>query len=123
MSSDDSDRDGQYDSLSGCLLRLFWLMLGNVLLALAILQILFSRPPFFSGVDGFFWLVVGVMIAARFLDLSYFSRTRADGQPATATDGWRYVVILVVAAAIVWMVAHMAAHWLPFSDSPTPVAR
>lgn len=116
MSSGGAKRDGEYDSLSGCFLRLFWLMAGHALLALALLQILFTRAPFFAWIDAFFWSVVGMMAAARFADIFYFTAARADGRPATPRDGWRYVLLLVVAASIGWLIAHLAAQWPPFME-------
>jgi hypothetical protein len=103
----------EHDSLPGCFLRLFWLMIGNALLALALLQILFSQAPFFSGVDLFFWSVVGGMIAARFADVAYFRPATAAAQPTALSSGWQYVLTLIVAAATAWILAHLAAPWLP----------
>jgi hypothetical protein len=120
MSSGGANRDGEYDSLSGCFLRLFWLMAGNALLALALLQILFSRAPFFSRVDLFFWSIVGLIIIARFADVTYFHGSNARGEPASVYDSWRYVILLLVVATSAWLLAHLAADWLQVPNAPLP---
>jgi hypothetical protein len=103
---------GDYDFLLGCFLRPFWLMAGNALLALAFLQIFFSRTPFCSWLDLFFWSVVGLRIAARFADVTYFCIATAEQQAISRTGDSRVITLIVVTASV-WFMAHLPAPCLP----------
>ena len=99
----------QYQSPSGCLLRLFWLFLGNGLLGIVAFQMITSSPRLLSLLDVTYWVFVGLILCARYVDIRYFGGTKADGQPASLQDFRRHALILLAAAAVVWLVVHLLA--------------
>ena len=107
-----SHQQQAHDSLSGCLLRLFWLLGGNAVLAIVGVQILFNAPPMFSRVDAVYWSVVVLIIAARYADMRYFKGATAGGKPSSFDDWRRHTLILVVSAGVAWFAARLAVHFL-----------
>jgi hypothetical protein len=111
--SDSASPQSKRDTVSGCLLRFFWMMIGNI--ALFFLAILIAQYQAFSILrDGAFWAVVLLLIATRFVDISYMSGETADGNPATRSDWKRYVAVLLGVASAVWLAAHglAATGWM-----------
>ncbi|NLX98682.1 MAG: hypothetical protein GXY83_21185 [Rhodopirellula sp.] len=96
-------------STAGCLARLFWMMLGNLLLAVAAFKI-FEGPSFgLTGADVAYWLTVACLAGVRYADIRYWGGKKADGDPATMSDWQRYSVILISVAAAAWGVLHLVA--------------
>ena len=98
--------DQEYDSLSGCLLRLFWFFLGNAALVLVAVQLLLQPRGWFSGLDAVYWSVVVLILAARYADIRYYKGTTAEGKPFTLEDWRRYAFILVLSASVAWLTVH-----------------
>ncbi len=95
----------QSASIIGLLLRIVWLIAGN--LAVVVCATLIATQPS-EGVtagDLALWASVGVSIGARYIDVSAFHGSTAEGAPATMADFRRYVVKLLLFATI----AHAAA--------------
>ena len=106
-------QDPDFDSSSGCLLRLFWLLLGNAVLVIVALQILIRVGGVFSGLDVVYWSVVALILAARYADIRYFKGTTAEGKPSTLEDWRRYAFILVLSAGVALLTVHfLGAFWL-----------
>ncbi len=93
----------EYQSPAGCLPRLFWMVVGNIALVMAALSIYKSAG--WSIADLAFWLVIGTLIGARYIDIVRYKGTTAQGEPATMTHFRRYVLLLLAAGAIMWAVA------------------
>jgi len=98
----------------GCLVRLFWTMVGNIVLFFLAVSIAQYEAFKFSIRDGAFWALILVLIAIRFVDISYLAGETADGDPATRSDWKRYVAVLLGIAAALWLAAHgfAATGWL-----------
>lgn len=92
-------------SLLGCLIPTFWMLVGNGILALCAVSIA-AGSALFSAADLLYWLTVGSLLAARYVDIRYFNGRTAEGKPATPAHWRRYAVVLVAVAAVVWIVAH-----------------
>ncbi|HEV2671421.1 MAG TPA: hypothetical protein VGU74_10025, partial [Gemmatimonadales bacterium] len=90
---------------AGCLLRIFWMGLGN--LALLMMTMLIIQRRAYSLIDAVYWVIVAALIAARYVDITRFHGLTASAEPATRRDFGRYGVGLVVAAAAVWISAHL----------------
>lgn len=99
-------QDQKYDSPAGCLLRLFWLLLGNAALVLVVLQLLLHPGGWFSGLDAVYWSVVVLIVAARYADICYYKGTTAEGKPSTLEDWRRYTFIIVLSASAAWLTVH-----------------
>jgi hypothetical protein len=101
-----------YDPASGCLLRLFWMMLGNLALLAAAYGIVENSAASFGLADVFYWAIVGALLWARYADIRYMNGRTAEGQPATMAHCQRYAVILVAVSTGLWIIAHVLARLL-----------
>ena len=98
--------DNKHDPLEGCLLRLFWMIVGNVLLALCAVSVVKGGYSLLGLDDAFYWAVVGCLLAARYVDIQYFQGKTADGDTASMADWRRYAVRIGVLSVGLWVVAH-----------------
>ena len=92
---------------TGCLpvvVRLFWLIAGNV--ALSFLALSIAQQRAFSVRDLAYWVTVAVLIVARYFDITRLGGETKDGEPATLSHWRRYVVVLLVASGALWVLAH-----------------
>jgi hypothetical protein len=106
-------QDPQQDAPSGCLFRLFWMILGNMALLAVAGQLLTCPRGWFSGLDVAYWSVVALLIAARYADIRYCKGTTGEGKPCTLEDWRRYAVIVVLSTGVVWLALHfLSAFWL-----------
>jgi hypothetical protein len=101
--TEQTSRHPEYQSPAGCLSRLVWMGAGNIALVIAALAIYKSAS--WSIADLVFWLFVGLLISARYIDIARYQGTTAHGEPATVAHLKRYVLLLLAVAAAVWAVA------------------
>ncbi|TFH40572.1 MAG: hypothetical protein E4H01_16360 [Lysobacterales bacterium] len=107
LSSDPAAQSGL-----GILLRLTWLMFGNVLLmALAIAIAERQSAGFLTVVDAAFWTLVGGLALARYVDITRMKGQTASGEPATIGHWRRYLVTLLPLSVVVWGAAHAVAYF------------
>ncbi len=97
-------------SSAGCVLRLYWMLGGN----LALVLILAAAPGNAGGWDvgpwdGVYGAVVLSLVAARALDLARYGGTRADGSPAAQGDGLRYALVWPAVMLGAWIAARLLA--------------
>jgi len=99
---------------AGCLLRLFWMLIGNAIVYASLAVIAFEGAPFPSALDVVVWVTVALTLVARHRDITRWGGQTASGEPATLAHWRRFaaVVILVTAAASV------LAHALGGSGDP-----
>src|SRR5512136_2836830 len=111
MSETEQASASKQDTFSGCLVRFFWMAVGNAALVILGMMIVEQSwwPPTWR--DAAFWAVVGALAVARLLDIRLLDGRTADGAPASAADLRRYLVALVAAAAGLWTLAHLAARF------------
>jgi hypothetical protein len=98
--------------MGGCLIRMYWMILGNAVLALSLLAILRNSEGFFSAADIVFWCGVVALLAVRSVDILRLRGLTGGGEPATTAHLKRYIVILPAASAVLWGVAHWVSHLL-----------
>lgn len=95
---------------AGCLLRVFWLFLGFIVLFFTGYFIA-TRPAAaglsMSILDAVYWAVAAAMAGARYLDVRCCSGKTATGEPATAKHATRYALLLAAVAAAAWVGAHL----------------
>ncbi len=98
-----------HDSLSGCLVRLAWMFLGNG--ALFVLAVFIAQGPraAISALDAAYWAVVAALIGLRYLDIKAFKGQTATSEPATMAHWRRYAVIVLAASLVGWGLAHAVA--------------
>lgn len=99
-----------HDSMSGCLVRLAWMLFGNV--ALFVLAVFISQRPggAFSAFDVAYWAVVAAVIGLRYLDIRSFKGQTATYEPATMAHWRRYAIVVVAAALVACGLAHGIAY-------------
>ncbi len=103
--------DGQ-STAAGVLARLWWMLLGNVVLALSAVFILHNTSGFFHPADVVFWIVAVSLVLVRYVDIRYFNGLTATGAPASTKHWIKYTVMLIVCSAAAWTFAHAANHLL-----------
>ena len=84
---------------------------GNIVLVMAALAI--SKSAGWSLADLAFWLTVGLLIGARYIDLVRFRGTTIHDEPATQAHFKRYALVLLVGGAAVWVVARALGPGFP----------
>lgn len=97
------------DSHAGCLVRLFWMFIGNVILFLCLTCIFHNRVRGLALIDLGYWLTVLAMVAVRWVDIRSYHGDTVTGEPATLTHWRKYAVRLVVGALVVWIIIHLLA--------------
>jgi hypothetical protein len=96
--------------LGGCLVRLYWMLIGNVALILCAAAILMHKGGFLSVADIVYWVLVVTVGVVRFVDIQRFGGRTAAGEPASSTHWRRYLIVLIVASSVVWGAAHLVAY-------------
>ena len=96
--------------MGGCLIRMYWMILGNAVLALSLLAILRNTEGLFSAADIVFWCGVAALLAVRSLDVLKLHGLTASGHPATPGHLKRYIALLLAASLALWGLAHAASH-------------
>ncbi len=107
MASPSTPTSAQPSTGVGCLLRLVWMIVGNV--ALATSGLVAARAGRLTPVpaDAVFWCAVALMIGARYLDITHYRGATSDGHPATLSDWRRYAIKLPLIAGAAWAIARV----------------
>jgi hypothetical protein len=94
---------GPVEPASGCLLRLFWMGVGNVAWLAAGLFV--ARSSGWTLADAGYLVCLVALIGARYLDVFRFKGQTADGTAATPAHFRRYAAMVVVLGLLGWVVA------------------
>ena len=97
---------------AGVLVRLWWMLIGNFILALCIVFIVQNRAGFFHAADPIFGITVLSLVGARYADIKFCKGLTATGAPASMVTWVRYTLLLVISSAVVWALAHGAGYLL-----------
>ena len=94
----------EYSSGAGCLTRLYWMFLGNALLAIVLAYLIQNHPKFPSLLDAGYLLVLASLVAVRYIDISHFKGATTDGETPATMDDWRkHSLFLVTGSVAVWL--------------------
>lgn len=94
----------EHSSEAGCLIRLYWMFLGNAILFILLASLLQNRPRFPSFLDAGCLLVLVSLIAARYIDIRRFNGANGENSaPATMADWRKYTLLLVTGCVAVWL--------------------
>lgn len=96
-------------SLSGCLVRMGWMVYGAAVLYISAVFIA-KHHGFLSLADVVFWSAVTVCIGLRYVDIKHFHGQTAAGESATMAHWRRYVLLLSSLALGLWVLAHLIAY-------------
>lgn len=91
---------------AGALLRMYWLVVGNLVVYVAWMIIVFTSSPLPSAPDVVVWLTVVSMLIARRVEILRYSGRTTHGEPATLEDWRRYAAVLVGATVVGSLIAH-----------------
>jgi hypothetical protein len=97
----------QAPAQAGCVLRLFWMLVGNAIVYGSLTYVALNKLAFPGVLDVVVWLTVVLTILARRLDITRWQGTTATGEPATLEHWRRHAAIVVLAAAVGSVMAHM----------------
>lgn len=101
--------DPAQEHTSGCFVRLAWMLICNVILAICALSIIKSSGTFFSLTDLVFWAAVAAAIWLRYMDIARLGGQTVYGHPATMAHWHRYALRFPAAALGIWIIAHIVA--------------
>lgn len=82
------------------------MVIGNAILLFIGAQLIQSDRHL-SGLDIAYWLVVLLVVSARFVDIKYFAGTDEYGTPASLRHARRFAIKVVSVAGILWLVIHL----------------
>jgi len=71
-----------------------------------------ARDWSFAGADWAYWIILGLMIAVRYVDITRLDGETVYGVRATRQDWWRYAGLMVIIGGILWATAHGLAIYL-----------
>ena len=101
------DKVREPTELTGFFLRLIWLMGGNAVLFLLLVSIAINDHGLLSPASLGFWMVVGLVVVARYVDVTRYAGTTCTAcSPATLQDVKRFSAGVVVIASAGWALAH-----------------
>jgi hypothetical protein len=103
--SDNISNKGQ-DSLLGLFARMFWSLIGNVILFFLAVGI-FQKQTMLSIFDLMYWVIVPLLAIVRYCDIKYLAGITAMGLPATMEHWRKYVKYLLLVSAGLWILAHV----------------
>jgi hypothetical protein len=109
MPSPDSN-SSQNKSALGCLIRFYWMGLGNIVLFFSAIKIAQRRDVFLSELDAVFWSAVFSLVMFRYIDIRHLNGGTTTGEPATISTFKKYAMGLAGAAAATWAMAHGVAY-------------
>ena len=112
LMQDDTDRV-EINTLSGCLLRVFWLLIGNLALVIcAYLIAVGGAKTFFevSVFDVLFWAAALILGLSRYIDIRFFQGSTTDGVRATMAHFRVYCFWLWIISWGLWILAHAVAY-------------
>ena len=94
------------DSILGLLARIFWMLIGNMVLAISMIIIIQHKGSMFHAADLVFWITIAAIILVRYLDIKFWGGLTAAGGPATIANWNKYAAALLIGSAVVWVVLH-----------------
>jgi hypothetical protein len=104
-----SDKQGGGLSL---LVRFFWMVIGNFILFFMAAGICASENKGLGLKDAIYWVVVILLVLARYVDIKYLDGLTAQGAPASMTHWYRYSAGLIIGGGLVWGLAHAVNYFL-----------
>ena len=103
--------DSEITSLSGCLARLFWIIVGPALLLVCAVVIATSSDVRFPGVlDIIYYGLLVIIVIARFFDRP--PKQNIEEYKAGLISAVRYIIILSISSIALWLLAHFVVKGL-----------
>ena len=98
--------------LSAVFGRLFWMLVGPLGLILTTYFIVTSGTGWTTMADLLYFVILGGMILGKWLEFRGGNPETTTGEHVTAADLRRYILMVVTAGPIVWVVANIFGNHL-----------
>ena len=95
----------KYDSIFSLIVRVFWMLFGNVILLVSAALIFQRKDWKFHTADMIFWVTATALVLARYLDIKLYNGLTA-GEPASMSHWRKYAAVLLICSAVVWVLLH-----------------
>ncbi len=95
----------------GCLIRLYWMGLGNAVLFFSAVLIVQRRQRFLSELDAVYWSAIFSLIMIRYIDIKHLNGSTSTGEPATMDHWRRYAGSVLASALCVWGMVHVVSYF------------
>jgi hypothetical protein len=92
--------------------RLFWMIVGPLALILTIYFIATSGAGWATAADFLYFIILGGMLLGRWLEFRGGSPETSSGEPATAADLRRFILMVVIAGPAAWAVANVFGNYV-----------
>ena len=90
---------------AGCLLRFYWMFVGNAIVAVSAC-VISQGDRVLTAADLVFWLGTASLLGVRFVDIRFGKGSTADGEPATMQHWRRYALRVLGVAVALWLAVH-----------------
>lgn len=100
------NRTVAFTPLTALALRVVWIILGPAMLFALAMLIVQHRGSWMVEVG--YGAALVLVLTARYVDISRFDGTTDTGEPATMEHFHRYAVRLILIAAALWGLVHLA---------------
>ena len=98
-------QDSEINSMSGCLARLFWIIVGPALLLVCAFVIASSQPAAIPGVlDIIYGGLLALVIIARLVDRP--PKSKPEEYKAGMDSALKYISVLSFSAIGLWLLVH-----------------
>lgn len=94
------------------LIRVFWMMVGPLLLVILAYNIMRTGGGWFTNSDYGFLAVLAVIGLVRWLEFRFGHPRTASGEPATTRHLRRFLVGLALGGLIVWTAANVVGNYV-----------
>lgn len=92
--------------------RLFWILVGPLVLAILALAIVNSGSGWLTAIDAAFFVILACVLAARWFEFQRGHATTATGQPADRRVIINYTIGTILAGICLWIVANFVGNHL-----------
>lgn len=90
--------------------RVFWLMLGPLLLVLMTFIIASTGNGWLTPADLVFFGILVALVIARWLEFRGGNPQTAEGQPATPEHFRRYLIVVIALGLGLWLIANIVGN-------------
>jgi hypothetical protein len=99
-------------SLKVLVVHLFWMLLGPALLFAILYVNTTEDQSWFSMTDLFYFIMLGLIVLARWADQRSGQCTLTDGQDSTWKDFFRFVYVFIPSAIFLWIATNVIGNYL-----------
>lgn len=100
--------NSKQESGLGILLRLFWMMAGNLLAFITLIGIFQSESSTLDAKDLIYWALIILLVITRYIDIKFLGGLTASGYPASISAWYRYASVLFIVAGLLWGLARFS---------------